>query len=352
MPVNTRALVDKYMGGEIITEADIDNLLTSATKEDLYLEYKSGKELLKNNASDTLRQYLTAFANSEGGLLIIGVSDSLIIETGRVPGGRGFGNWAATCLSDIFTFFSPPPRFQEINHREGVIFVAGVSRSPSLIACREGRGFAYYLRIHDQTRQAPEYLMSDLILGRRQYPLLNITSIDAPSSSITHNANYSATLAEMQVAIAIENLNLNWAEGLRMGILNYSCSNYGSSISKQLLSYVDMKGWPEYEFPQCFTLYHSSQRINDVEPFTETYETLNREVVLPLKSRLGAWFSYQWKAVLYLIGRNMPPIWYQLFVDVDQVLMDNIREQKNTKELIKFSRVVEGRPILDVDNLR
>lgn len=339
------------MAGIALTEADINDLLSTNTHEDLHLDYKSGKELLKSNASDTIRQYLTGFANADGGLLIIGVSDSFAVESEKVPGGRGFGHWAASCVSDIAPLFSPPPRFQEIEHPDGTIYVAGVSRSLNLIPCREGGRFVYYLRIHDQTRKAPDYLVSDLILGRRQHPLLNITGIDVPNSNITHSSDYNAAYAELQMRFSIENLTLHWAENLRLGIVDCSCSDYGTSISNQLLSYIDLKGWPNSILPANRNLYHSSQRINDIEPFTENHESLNRDVIIPMKSRQGRWISCTWKAALYLIGKNTPPVWFQITLDIDQPLLDAVNERENVSRLVRLERVVEGRPIVSIENV-
>lgn len=347
----TRELLESYMAGTPLTEADIDSLLTNKTKEDLHLDYKSGKELLNTDAKDTIRRYMTAFANSDGGLLIIGISDDLQrVESGRAPGGRGFEHWAASCL-DMFSLFSPLPRFQTVHHRDGDVYIAGASRSLNIIPCREGGGQAYHLRIHDQTRRAPDYLVSDLILGRRQYPLLDISGVSV-EPWLTHSPDHMMAFIELSTRFSIENHNLHWAENLRMGIINYSCSEDGTTTSSQLLSYVDLRGYPSDVLPGSFVLYHSIQPINDVVPFTENHESLSRDISLPIKTRKGRWVNYDWKGALYIIGKNILPIWYQLSISVDVTLAELGRARQEARHLMTVERVHQNRPILLVDNLR
>ena len=103
-----------------------------------------------------------------------------------------------------------------------------------------------------------------------------------------------------------------------------------------------MRGWSTAEFPKNFTLYHSSQKINDVEPFMTNYETLGRDVILPLKLKLGDWVSaYNWKSALYIIGKNTPPTWYQITLEVNQSFMNSIREQGNTRSFVKIDRATD-----------
>src|ERR671923_265875 len=55
---------------------ELNALLSDQVVEDQYLEYKHGDELKKGTKpgpSDTIRQYVSGFANAEGGVLIVGV---------------------------------------------------------------------------------------------------------------------------------------------------------------------------------------------------------------------------------------------------------------------------------------
>ena len=48
-----------------------------------------------------------------------------------------------------------------------------VVRAPSLVPCVESRALKYFFRIGDSTLEIPQYLIADLVLGRRQHPLLD-----------------------------------------------------------------------------------------------------------------------------------------------------------------------------------
>ena len=79
---NSRDLLEKLLRGEPPSTDEIGNLLRTHTREDGRLEYKRGAWLDRDtpHADDPkdlgarLRKYATAFANAEGGLLLIGVS--------------------------------------------------------------------------------------------------------------------------------------------------------------------------------------------------------------------------------------------------------------------------------------
>jgi len=177
MPQQTRELLEAIMAGQQITTDELDDLLRNRVSEDLFLDYKHGNELLdKKKGSSTIRQYLSAFANSAGGVLIIGVDEHNWDITNCVaPGGGDLAIWAASCLTPIAPYFSPPPRFQVVKHPKGDVLIAATERSLGLVPCIEAGEFVYYLRFHDQTLsnktlRAPEYLIADLVLGRRQQP--------------------------------------------------------------------------------------------------------------------------------------------------------------------------------------
>jgi hypothetical protein len=46
------------------------------------------------------------------------------------------------------------------------------------VFCIEAGRPVYYFRFHDQTLEAPDYLVTDLILGRREHPYLAIVDFE------------------------------------------------------------------------------------------------------------------------------------------------------------------------------
>jgi predicted HTH transcriptional regulator len=82
-------LLEELLTGHQLSAIELDELVENKVKEDLYLDYKHG-DLLEKDASKTIREYVSAFANSAGGILIIGVNESGSIPT-EVTGCNGHG---------------------------------------------------------------------------------------------------------------------------------------------------------------------------------------------------------------------------------------------------------------------
>jgi hypothetical protein len=198
----TRKLLEMLMSGYELTPAELDQLLANRVDEDLFLDYKHGNEAQKKNAAMTIRQYLAGFANSAGGVLVVGIDEATWNVTGcTAPGGSNLADWAARCLTPLAPYFAPPPRFQVVAHPQGDVLVAATERSLSLVPCVENGALVYYLRIHDQTLKAPDYLMSDILLGRRNRPDLHVRDFHTAglSTTITSNPNSLSIQFDTQV---------------------------------------------------------------------------------------------------------------------------------------------------------
>jgi len=168
-------LLELLLGGYSLDAVDIDNLITTPRiREDLHIEYKHGNELEKpgQEPANTIREYMSAFANSDGGILIIGIDapGSIPKEVTGCRHNRGdLAEWAARSLDQSANYFSPIPRFKVVSRSKGDILVGIVPRSLAMvpvIKAERAKKLAYYIRLHDQTLEAPEYLIADILLGR------------------------------------------------------------------------------------------------------------------------------------------------------------------------------------------
>ena len=56
-----------------ISFADVELMVSNGTSEDLHLEYKSGRPVNRDKFKEDIAQDASAFANSDGGRIIIGV---------------------------------------------------------------------------------------------------------------------------------------------------------------------------------------------------------------------------------------------------------------------------------------
>ena len=91
--------------GKELEESDLRELIR-VWGESLYVDFKNGKELDDpGKAARTVKQYVAGFANADGGLLVIGVSDGggdpekrTLTRTKR-PGGQALPEWARNVLA-------------------------------------------------------------------------------------------------------------------------------------------------------------------------------------------------------------------------------------------------------------
>jgi len=83
--MNSRELLDFLLEGNQITAGEFDQFCRENTREDQYFEYKDGNITSSQNRREgakTIREYVSAFANADGGVLIVGVNDT----THRISG--------------------------------------------------------------------------------------------------------------------------------------------------------------------------------------------------------------------------------------------------------------------------
>src|SRR5688572_3703220 len=114
--MNTSKLLEMLSSGEDFSAETLDLLLRERISEDQFLEYKHGAELKKGNASKEIRKYVSGFANSQGGIYIIGVDEEFEVTGCVAPGGGDLAEWAARCLNPIAQYFSLPPRLSNLKH--------------------------------------------------------------------------------------------------------------------------------------------------------------------------------------------------------------------------------------------
>jgi hypothetical protein len=314
MKLKTLDFLDQIMGGHQVTASELDEMLAAQVKEDDHLEYKDGGELSKGKgAQQTIRAYLSAFANSAGGVLLVGVNEERWEVTGCPPMGQSLIEWASRCLTEIAPHFSPLPRLQQIIHPRGSVLVAATYRSAALIPVREGGRNRYYFRLGDQTLPASEFLISDLLLGRRERPQPEVIDVRIANLNIGNDR-----FARFQVWVVVENQGLSWVDGVRVGMLCWNRSREPVDIHSVLRSNTDIvTPLPPEQFPGTSNLRHfvSAERSSvPMEPLSRLQLALG-ECVVPW--RFG---PYEWRAALYLVARNLPPVWYQLSLTVTEAL--------------------------------
>jgi len=331
-----------------MSPAELDDLVANPVKEDLYIEYKHGNELLKKDAPDTIRQHMSGFANSAGGVLIIGVDAPHATPT-DVTGCQGhkkgdLAEWAARCLNPIASSFSPIPRFHVVPHPKGDVLVGVTQRSLGLVSLREAESIVYYFRLHDQTLKAPDYLMADLLLGRRQQPILYISDHQLVNPHREFDNSIGATDFQFELRLNFENMSIVWAEDCRWGIIAWvqQTSYHGMQMSEpssHLLSFLEVRDVPDLGDPRSSQLRHIRGIVHIEEPF----EADTRSIALSLPLHIhNQSHTYIWRAALYVTAKNSLPIWHQINIAVDK-LMDT---QVPITSISKVIRLTTERPVV------
>jgi len=345
-------LVDRQM-----TPEQLDALLTEQVEEDQFLDYKDGRELdNKKKATDTLRQYLSGFANSDGGILIIGVNEKQWKVTGcPAPGGgkledfeRGLREWASDCVSPIAGHFSQRPEFCVVEYPgEKKVLVAWTARSLNLVPVYYAGKLIYYFRFDDQTLPAPDYLLRDLTLGRREHPYLQISDVSLHGWSLRYDNHQRQGFLDVGLAVLIENVGLSWTGGLMMGVIGYTDRPRGH-VSQYLRSTVEVREPDIPNYSGGMSISHMPHQVKpEMAPFTAQTPVLSFS--LPTRTVAGFYTPYVWDAAVYLLSKGSPPIWYRLSLNINSAVLDSAKHQTPVPEVLKFwetERLSGGRPVV------
>lgn len=143
---------------------DLQNIIeVQKTEEGVNLDYK--KEIgSPDRAKKELAKDVSAFANSQGGYLIIGVSnDKQILGIDKLINGRPVIEWINQILSTNVTptIIYQDPKQIEIPNTDRVVIVIHIPESmskPHMLT----EEYSYYIRINDSSKPANHYLVRDM----------------------------------------------------------------------------------------------------------------------------------------------------------------------------------------------
>lgn len=359
MARRTMELLESLLVDRQMTPEQLDALVTEKVKEDQFLDYKNGRELNnKKKAADTLRQYLSGFANSEGGVLIIGVDEESWAVTGcPAPGGgkledfeRGLREWASDCVSPIAGHFSQRPEFCVVEYPGGKkALVAWTARSLNLVPVYEHATskWVYYFRFDHQTLPGPDYLIRDLSLGRREHPYLQISDVSLHGWNLRLLDHQQRGFLDVNLTVLIENAGLSWTEGLILGVIGY-IDPPREHVTQYLRSIVEVREPDIPNYSGGMSLSHIPHSVKPgMAPFTSQPPVLSFS--LPTRGLVGFYTPYVWDAAVYLLSRGSPPIWYRLSLNINSDVLVYAGGQAPTPEAFRFwetERLAGGRPVV------
>ena len=308
--MTSQELLDHLLEGRPLSPEQLDGVLLEHTEEDQYLDYKDGAITSRENRQRgrrTIREYVNAFGNSDGGVLVIGVSESRPrrISPCSPVGKETLDKWAESVIHDMAPALSPAPAFQVIDHSDGPVLTIAVARAPQIFPCVESRQFKYFLRVNQSTLEAPSFLITDLLLGRREYPILHLEL--GPSKWSWEDAAQSTARAEFK--FVVQNAGLATATLLRVGMIAWSVAPDGDvPVSGTLLRYLAVDRESHRDLAHTRHLVHRIGTFNFYK--FAPFDTVDR-VVGPFVFRAHG-RGERLKAAVYIIAESAPPYWFEL----------------------------------------
>jgi hypothetical protein len=101
-----KELLDYLLEGNTLKPDELDQFIQANPDENQYLDYKNGlitTQRQRKKGRATIREYVSGFANSDGGVLIIGIDEyrpRQITPCEQLIGQQLLKDWASDCLQD------------------------------------------------------------------------------------------------------------------------------------------------------------------------------------------------------------------------------------------------------------
>jgi hypothetical protein len=330
-----REQLERMLAGDVLEESDLRELM-KVENEGQYVDFKHGSITQnRDEAKQVVRSYATGFGNADGGLLVIGVSDGSpaqrAITATKRPGGATLDSWARSCIDDLAGQLVPFPRFQVLQVDGCEVLIVATGRAPTLVPCFERGARVYYLRVGDATKAVPDYLLSDLLVGRRAHPVLAVRGYC--------QATAQAHLGRSDIGfwLTVENQGFVPAPDLRVGLIAWGQPFAADNpvASDHLRSFVEQQRCADTIDGKEMRLVHWAYRGNEWAPFEERQFGMGPTLKLPA----GA-LERPMSSALYLLARGHPPEWYQANWVVPSA------EGFSTLEL---TRLIGDRPVVAYD---
>ncbi len=351
---NSKQLLDFLLEGGRLEPGDVESLIGQVAKEDLYLDYKSGKQPAEK-LKHTIRKWVTGFANADGGTLALGVSERnpesdearSVVGIG-VPGGGDADDWATRILSPLAGRFSPPPRLTLTKHPSGdVLFIASL-RAPQLISYAESNEPRYSLRIGDSTVDVPPYLLSDLLLGRRNHPIIDMRGVD-----VLVSRPESREIRPL-CSVILDNVGFVTGEEIEIGVISWSFLDQSQEHNPHLLQYVDRTdepaAWPDARGRAWKIARATCRSPRGTAPTIQPFESVRTSpVFIGSFPHYGAGFACTVTFALYVIPRGSMPQWYEITCRYRSVMevgsLNTVMEGDAS-----FERLLNRKPVLRWSN--
>lgn len=334
-----RGYLDTMLQTGELDEASVRDLAT-VDREGLYVEFKDGAETkTPDKCAATIRQVVSSFANADGGLLVIGIRDKKEAD-GRRPftatekmGRQRLDEWARSVLTSMASWLVPPPRFQQLTIDGVNVLLIATARAPGLVPCTVNGEIRYFIRFEDSSPEMPAYLASDLVLGRRAHPVLEVSFKHGGCNEV------STDLQDAAFGFHLENVGLVATGVVNVGLvswaydptgLNTPYKNKGTPPNRQLLTFVSPSQVTQKFSGTVPVLRHLTGKAHThgLQPFESCAVPGVADLFMPRVVAPGV----PVRTALYVLASGHPPDWYQFdFVAVPP--LKSITETRLTRAI-------------------
>ena len=337
----SREFLELVLSEETVTAAHLDALVQHRVQEDVYIEYKPGEFLKDKKRNEELRACMSGFANVSGGALIIGIEEDMhrahaITGCDPIDVGGHLEGWASRCIGEMGAFFSPVPRFVEVVSTSGAkVLVCAVATAFNLVPVISKSKRTYYLRLGDGIYEASDDLVADLLLGRRARPNLDIADwrlSGIESQPWDHAWCPNGALLRFTLELEMSNAGLVWAEQSRWGLVyrNIDPNTPPLPANHYLGTFVEFASSEASEAVQHIwslgKYVHITGNIASIDiPFRRTWAN---PLQLTVPYFCEKFIDYQWQAAVYLVAKDVPPIWYQVALTIDDEFREHVPQRR------------------------
>lgn len=238
---------------QTLTIDDLRSLLAVEAREDVHLEFKRSAILIERKAND-LSKEICAFANSDGGRIIVGIEEgktgiALSFDTGTPPTLRA-GEWIDQVVSSHIQPALHGVAVDTVDHNGNIIYIINVPRSNR--APHQAQDKRYYKRFGSLSVPMEDYEISDvrsrssrladpisISLALRGFIfhlcISNASMSDLSAVEIEFDSNFPEVLVKRK----LKNLSLKLLK--RGAVAEYALSTGPELFSKNRAPYLSAK---------------------------------------------------------------------------------------------------------------
>lgn len=329
--------------------------------ENLHIDFKSAKFFSHRSQAYEIKKDIASFANSEGGVIVYGISENEGYEIEDCLSHSKISDPAdkiRQAYQSLAPYIYPKPYTISLKIKNKTIIVVAIPRSETLVPILNQGSLSYFLRIGSSTGkyqvyEAPNYLVEDLISQRRNRP-----SFAVSLSKIDKSETNGYPCFDLKLNCLIENASFNWSENCILGIVYFQMSiNAYQDIDDVLSQLMEMQmdinlhehkksDQPNKRLKEL-NLVMRSQEIQPPVPLAAAQRHVLGLNYIPYQSIELHKSVSNCKAAIFIMPKGYAPSWFQLELSMEEICQANPLYGVN--RLIPLTQVVKPQVCIQLE---